>query len=49
MGQTAKKALAYGAGLIALYLAISYSTGFVRDVNGSTSGGVSLIKALQGR
>lgn len=49
MGGTAKKALGYGAGLIALYLAVAYSTGFSKNVNSASSGATSLVKAFQGR
>lgn len=49
MGTTFKKALAYGTGLIALYLAVAYSTGFSKNVNSASAGSVSLIKAFQGR
>ncbi|MFD9053286.1 hypothetical protein [Streptomyces zaomyceticus] len=49
MGGTMKKALGYGAGLIALYLAVSYSTGFSRGVSSASSGSASVIKAFQGR
>ena len=49
MGGTFKKALAYGTGLIALYLAVAYSTGLSKDISSSSSGSVSLIKAFQGR
>jgi hypothetical protein len=49
MGTTAKKALGYGAGLIALYLAVAYSTGFSKNVSSAASGSVSLVKAFQGR
>jgi hypothetical protein len=49
MGGTAKKALGYGAGLIALYLAVAYSTGFSKGVNASASGATNLVKAFQGR
>lgn len=49
MGNGLKKALGYGTGLIALYLAVAYATGFSKDVSSSASGSVSLIKAFQGR
>lgn len=44
-----KKALAYGAGLIALYLAVYYSTGSGNLVSGASSGATNVIKAFQGR
>lgn len=44
-----KKALAYGAGLIALYLAVSYSSGFVNNVKVASSGADNLVKSFQGR
>lgn len=49
MGSTAKTALKYTAGLIGLYLAVVYATGFGNDIKASSSGGTSVIKALQGR
>jgi hypothetical protein len=49
MGQTAKKALGYGAGLIALYLGVVYATGFSKNINSASTGAVSLVKAFQGR
>lgn len=44
-----RKALLYSTGLIALYLAVAYSTGFARALNAGSSGGVNLVKAFQGR
>jgi hypothetical protein len=44
-----RKGLAYGAGLIALYLALEYATGFSKDVSASSSGASGLVKAFQGR
>lgn len=44
-----KKALVYGAGLIALYLAVEYTTGTGTLLKGASAGGVSIIRALQGR
>lgn len=44
-----KKALLYGTGMICLYLAVAYATGFSNDLKASTSGATSVIKAFQGR
>ncbi|MDB4872796.1 MAG: hypothetical protein JWP34_4564 [Massilia sp.] len=44
-----KKALAYAAGLIFVYLAVEYATGFSKDVGAGSAGGVNLVKAFQGR
>jgi hypothetical protein len=44
-----KKALLYSAGLIAMYLAVAYGTGFAKATNAASSGGVGLVKAFQGR
>ncbi|MFE7413137.1 hypothetical protein [Streptomyces laurentii] len=49
MGGGMKKALGYGAGLIALYLAVAYSTGFSKGVSSASSGATNLVKAFQGR
>jgi hypothetical protein len=49
MGSTGKKALTYGAGLIALYLAVVHAGGFSKNVNSASSGSVNLVKAFQGR
>lgn len=49
MGNTTKTALKYTAGLIGLYLAVVYATGFGNDIKAGTGGGVNVIKALQGR
>lgn len=49
MGSTAKKVLATGGGLIALYLAVSYSTGFSKNVSSVSTGSVNLVRAFQGR
>jgi hypothetical protein len=44
-----RKYALYGAGLIALYLAVEHYTGFSKDATASASGGASIIKAFQGR
>lgn len=44
-----KQALKYGAGLIGLYLVVSKGTNAGRAMKDGASGGVSIIKALQGR
>lgn len=44
-----KKALAYGAGLIALYLGVYYATGAGALLTNASSGSVNVIKAFQGR
>lgn len=44
-----RRFLLYGAGLIALYLGVSYATGFGRDLNASKDFGVGVIRAFQGR
>lgn len=44
-----KKALTYGAGLIALYLVVEHYTGFSKDVSASLSGVSNVAKTLQGR
>ena len=44
-----KKTLTYGAGLIALYLAVAYASGTASLFTHSTTGATSVIKALQGR
>lgn len=49
MNSTGKKALLYGAGLIGLYLAVAYSSGFSANVKAGSSGAVGVIKAFQGR
>lgn len=43
------KVLKIGGSLIALYLIVANATGFGKDVSSSASGGVSLVKAFQGR
>lgn len=49
MNSTARKAFGYGAGLIALYLAVAYSTGFSQNVSSASTGAVNVIKAFQAR
>lgn len=44
-----KKLLTYGAGLIALYLLVEYSTGTGKLLSGASSGTATVVKALQGR
>jgi len=44
-----KKALLYSAGLISLYLAVAYGSGFSNGVNAASSGAANVIKAFQGR
>ena len=44
-----KKALTYGAGLIAVYLVVAHGTGAKTVISSGASGAVSTIKALQGR
>jgi hypothetical protein len=44
-----RKALLYGAGLIALYLGVSYATGSGTLITGATNGATGVIKAFQGR
>lgn len=41
--------LKYGAGLIALYLAVAYATGFGKAMSATGSAGTGVIKAFQGR
>lgn len=44
-----KKFLKYGAGLIALYLGVYYSTGSGRLLKEGSSGAATVIQAFQGR
>jgi hypothetical protein len=44
-----KKAVTYGAGLIALYLAVAYASGTEGILAQFKTGSTSVIKALQGR
>lgn len=46
---TGKKFLVIGGGLIALYLAVSYTTGSGRLIATGSKGASSVIKAFQGR
>lgn len=49
MGGTVRK-VAVGSGLLIFaYLALVHFTGFSQDVNATTTGGVNVIKSLQGR
>lgn len=43
------KPLQIGGALIALYLGVAYWTGFGNGVKNLSAGGVSLVKAFQGR
>jgi len=44
-----KKALTYGAGLIALYLVVNYATGSGSVLSAGASGTSQIIKTLQAR
>jgi hypothetical protein len=44
-----RTSLRYGAGLIALYLLVSYTTNSGQLINSSSAGAVNLVKAFQGR
>lgn len=44
-----RKALEYGAGLIALYLVVAHASAFGTIMTSSANGTTSLTKALQGR
>lgn len=44
-----KKALTYGAGLIALYLLVDYASGAGTVLSSGGTASVGIIKALQGR
>lgn len=44
-----RKALMYGAGLIALYLVVVHATGAGTLVKDTTAGGGGLVKAFEGR
>ena len=44
-----RKALMYGAGLVALYLVVVNYTGFAKDEGAAASGSAGLVKAFQGR
>jgi len=44
-----RKFLAYGAGLIALYLVVKNYTGFAKDTSSAATGSEGLVEAFQGR
>lgn len=44
-----RKALTYGAGLIALYLGVHYASGAGSLLTAGANGGTSIVKSLQGR
>lgn len=44
-----RKFLTYGAGLIALYLAVAYGTNAGKLISSSASGASTVIKSFQGR
>lgn len=44
-----KKALTYGGGLIALYLAVRYATGTGTVLAAGANGGSKLVRTFQGR
>lgn len=44
-----RKALAYGGGLIALYLIVVHSSNFGQDITAAANGASTLTKSLQGR
>jgi hypothetical protein len=44
-----RKALTYGAGLIALYLGVRYATGAGSLISAGAKGGRTLVTAFQGR
>lgn len=44
-----RQALKLGGVLIGMYLLVAYATGSGKVISTTTSGGVGLIKALQGR
>lgn len=43
------KFLRYGAGLIAIYLAVAYASGTGRVLSTGSTGAANVIKAFQGR
>lgn len=49
MGADFKKSLVIGGGLIALYLAVFYSSGSGTLISTGAKGATSVIKAFQGR
>jgi hypothetical protein len=44
-----KRALTYGTGLIALYLAVNYATGTKSTISAGAGGLSQIIRSLQGR
>lgn len=44
-----RKALTYGAGLIALYLLVAHQTNSGKLVTDAASGGSTIVKSFQGR
>lgn len=44
-----KKALAWGGGLIALYLAVSYGSNTGKVISAGANGGAKIISTFQGR
>jgi hypothetical protein len=46
---TTRQLLTVIGGLIAAFLVLEHATGFSRDVSAISTGGVGLIKTLQGR
>lgn len=44
-----KKAVTWGGGLIALYLAVSYGTNTGRVISAGANGGAKIIRSFQGR
>jgi hypothetical protein len=44
-----RKALTYGAGLIALYLVVANATGFGKAITSAGTAGTGVVKGLQGR
>lgn len=44
-----RKALVWGGGLIALYLALKNFTGASKDATAASNGTVGIVKAFQGR
>jgi hypothetical protein len=44
-----KQLLGLVGGLVAAFLLLEHSTGFARDVDAISKGGVGLVKTLQGR
>lgn len=44
-----RKFLSYGAGLIALYLLVAYSTNSGKLISSSATGASTLVKSFQGR